>query len=262
MPELPDVEYMLGGFKQYATGKSIDNFNILDSEFVALSPSMVKKSINSSRVKNCERRGKYILIYLDSGFTLVLHMGMTGWVGLYSQTKEIEKHDKFRMVFKAGKEIRYNCPRKLGKIRVVVDKRFNEIQGLNNLGIEPLNDSFTLKVLKFLLQKTNSYMKSFFMDQSYIAGIGNIYADEILFRSKILPRRKTKDLKSQEVKRIYKEIKNVLREAIENYQDIKEEEDILLNRRKKGKKCPTCKKRLEVSKIGSRTTYYCNKCQN
>ncbi len=261
MPELPDVEYMLRGFKDYIIGKSVKDFIILDRKFVKISDRLISAGVVNSKIREVIRKGKYILVFFDSGFTLVLHMGMTGWIDLVSKSKEVKKHDKFRLIFKAGKEIRYNCSRKLGKIRLTLDERFNELSGLNNLGVDALSEAFTCDVLGFLLKKTDSYLKSFFINQSYIAGIGNVYADEILFKSRISPKRKTSSLNRLEVKSLYKNTKRILNKAISNYNSINKNNNLLLNRRKKGQKCPNCNRKLKIEKISGRTTFFCSKCQ-
>jgi len=280
MPELPEVETIRRGLEKEIINKII-------SEVQVKTPILIKRpQVDEfiARLKNVtivatNRRGKYIIIYFDTKEYLVIHLGMSGRL-LYQpekdifleNSKDIEKHNHIFILFKDGSKIIYNDIRKFGKIWLLEEKE--QLHRINSLGFEPLDPSFSIDALQKLLKNNNKNIKSFLMNQKNITGIGNIYANEILFQSGVHPCRKANSLKKDEIKRIYLNIRDILSKAInsggttmidESYLDLNgnkgEYGKSLMVYGKKADICPVCGIPLEVIKIDNRSTFICTNCQ-
>lgn len=261
MPELPDVEHMIRGFKGYVLGKEISEVRVLDQQYIQVSEELLQHQVEGHTVEGVERHGKYVVIPLDSGFSLIFHMGMAGWLGLGPED-ETGKYDKLLMRFSAGRTLHYSCIRKLGAFEVVRDRDFSPLKGLDEMGIEPLSSSFTEDALKRLAAQHKRRMaKSFLMEQSIIAGIGNVYSDEILFQAGIHPETKMDQLSEQELAKLYREIVRLLRWAVNDYEGFGADASLLHNHRQVGQPCPRCGAGIERIKVIGRSAYYCPNCQ-
>src|SRR5665648_1264521 len=220
MPELPEVETIRRGLQEKIKNKQIKDA-VINVDKIVKEPSLGEfiTKIKGKKIKEVDRRGKYIIIYLDSEDKLVVHLGMTGLL-IYPYDNKIKekeinsKHNHLIFTFTDNTQLVFNDVRKFGKIYLV--SNINEIETLSKLGVEPLEDSFTEEVfVQILNKKKNSKIKSFLMKQEFITGLGNIYANEVLHRSKIHPLRLISSLNKEEVKKLHQQIKLVLSEAIE-----------------------------------------------
>jgi formamidopyrimidine-DNA glycosylase len=259
MPELPDVENVVNKIKPYVVGKVFKDVEILDPLLLQTSPSKLKKVLIESRVEELERRGKFILFYLAPPRTLILHLRMTGDLLWFPTSKERHLHDRLIFFFEHG-EMRFRDQRRLGKVYLVPERGFSSIKALSTMGPEPLSPSFTFSLFDELLRRKKGKIKSILMDQSFVAGIGNIYGDEILFQAGIRPTRRAENLKGGEKKVLFKKIKEVLWEAVSDYEQLSEKSSWFINWRRKGV-CPRGCGRLERVKIGGRYSYFCPSCQ-
>ena len=181
---------------------------------------------------------------------------MSGEIKFLKKEKNRE-HTRALINLTNGK-ITYISTRMLGKITISEKQKF-----IKNKKLGP--DALKIKQKQFETQikKNNSFIKTFLMNQRKISGIGNIYTDEILFQSKIHPKKQIKKLENKEIKKLYKKIKEVLKQAIKNNaKPEKMPKNYLIKKREKNKKCPKCKSKIKTIKINSRTAYYCPKCQN
>lgn len=263
MPELPEVEHFLSRIKGKVENKKVEKVEVLDEEFIRLDPSAIKSGIEGHKVLACERRGKFIIVSFDSGFSLIFHMGMTGEIRLELKGQPRPKHLKFYLLLNNGEEIRYICIRKLGMVKLVVDKLFFEIKTLNRMGVEPLGGSFTSETLKYLVKKSPiSSIKPFLLDQGKIAGIGNIYADEILFRAKIHPKTKLGHLETTQIRLLHRCIRQTLDKAIRDYGSISGSRFWFINARRPGSECPRCKTAIRHIIVANRRTFFCPQCQH
>ena len=241
MPELPEVETTMRGLKRAVLGLVIkdvwSNLNTKDKrqkESVANTKffTIFRKKIRNRKILSVERRAKNILINISGGYTILVHLKMTGHL-LYGKYKFLKKenrwipdeqgplHDPFNrfvhvvFTFSNGKHLAFSDARKFGKITLLDTKTAHESKHLNNIGPEPLPKSFNLKKLKERLsKKPNGKIKTILMDQSIIAGIGNIYSDEILWRSGIHPERKVSKIEESKFILMLKAIKETLSRGI------------------------------------------------
>ena len=233
MPELSEVETTVRGLKKTITGLIIKEVwtdlntkdkrqkeNVANIEYFRV----FKKEITNRKILSVERRAKNILINLDNGpakdgvnKTILVHLKMTGHL-LYGNYKKdpVNRFIHFIITFDNGKKLFFSDMRKFGKITLLDTKTAHDSKHLNNIGPEPLEKQFT--IINFKLQiskKPNGKIKTVLMDQSIIAGIGNIYSDEILWRAGVHPERKISKLKNNEIKLIFQAIKETLTKGID-----------------------------------------------
>lgn len=267
MPELPEVETIVQQLNKKVLHKKIVKVEILDSSFV---DSKVK-NIAPAVIKKIWRRAKYILFELEPNFLLV-HLGMTGHFhyvpkGKEAELKSCEKFIMFKFYLNDGSLLTHNSVRKFGQIKVLDKEKLQ--QKLSSLGVEPLGKEFTLELfIEMLAKKKKANLKTLLMDQNFIAGIGNIYAQEALYHASISPLRKGGDLSGSEIKKLYSSIRKLLEAAIEHhgttvesYVHIEGSGGYQKYLTVYGKK--QCPQGHPVKKItlGGRGTYYCSKCQ-
>ena len=230
-------------------------------------------------IQNINRRAKLIIINLSSGYSLLIHLKLTGQLIFQDNNKKksVNKPDKYtRLVynFSDSSQLFHNDLRKFGYVKVVPTKELeNFLKKEENYGPEPLSKNFTLKLFKKLLSlRPNSKIKPLLMNQSVIAGIGNLYSDEILFESGVRPDRLVKDLKTNEVKKIFQNIKKILKKAIQckgssvnNYLDVKGQKggynNFIKVYRREGKLCYKCGTEIIQKRINGRSAHFCPHCQ-
>ncbi len=282
MPELPEVETIRRDLQEKLKDKQIKDVIVNISKIIK-KPSLeefIAKSKNK-KIKEIYRRGKYIIIYLNSEDKLIIHLGMTGLlIYPYNENSEeiIEgkiktKHNHLIFTFKDDTQLVFNDVRRFGKIFLV--SNIGEVESIAKLGIEPLEDCFTEEVfIQILNKKKNSKIKSFLMKQAFITGLGNIYANEVLCRSNIHPLRLISSLNKTEVQNLYQQIKLVLGEAImlrgstvadEAYRDTDGEKGKFAKKlqvyAREGEPCMKCGHSIEVIRIEGRSSFFCSQCQ-
>lgn len=185
---------------------------------------------------------------------------MTGNLLITAPKAEAAPHTRLVIRLDGDKELRFVDPRRLGVLYVVRDMEFQEIPGLQRMGPEPLSGDFTFEVFNARLHNRTAKIKSLLMDQHFIAGIGNIYGDEILFQSRIKPSRKACDLTGEEIRRLYDKIRYVLKNACEHNADLSGMHNWFVHGRSKGY-CVNCKAKLKRVRVQGRYSYYCARCQ-
>ena len=266
MPELPDVEKFKRYFEKTSLNKKIVEVECKAKRLIKkITFKDFRKKLIGKTFQSCWRRGKFLIVKVkESSEKLVIHFGMTGSLKYVKSEAIKSEKDKFaRLIFKFknGDEFRWLNVRKLGKVYLVKDLK--EIKLLKEMGEEPLKIS-KKEFLELLSKKENRNIKSFLLDQREIAGIGNIYSDEILFRAKINPHRKIKTLNLKEREKLYKAMIEVLKQAIQIqcFEEKFPENLWLIPHRNKDMKCPRNKNhRLKREIIASRAAIYCPKCQ-
>jgi len=264
MPELPEVETIVGQLKKKLVGKKISSLKVITKKMV---DSKIK-TIIGSKVVNVKRRAKSIIIELSGKKFLLVHLRMTGHFHYVAKGKKLDElFEKFvvaKFNFSDGSFLTHNSIRKFGSIKLLSNEQLeNE---LSKLGPEPLEIS--LKKFNELIAGKKGNIKTTIMDQKVIVGIGNIYAQEALYYAGIDPSRKVGDLSSVEMKKLYNQIIKVLKLAIkhhgttiENYAHIEGAGDFQkLLAVYQSKKCPK-KHLLKKISLGGRGTYYCSQCQ-
>ncbi|KRN13386.1 formamidopyrimidine 5-formyluracil 5-hydroxymethyluracil DNA glycosylase [Fructilactobacillus fructivorans] len=219
-----------------------------------------------------DRRGKYLLIRLSDDYTLVSHLRMEGKYDVVPEGTENQKHTYVVFYLNDERELRYNDTRKFGKMNLVKDSQVYDLSGLNKIGPEPTEEDLTFDYLKKQLHKSHRKIKAFLLDQSNIAGIGNIYADETLWLSKIHPEQATNYLSDQEIETLRKNIIKEIQLAIKGhgttvftYKNAFGEEGSFQNHLhvygKKGQPCERCGTPIEKIKVAQRGTSFCPYCQ-
>lgn len=269
MPELPEVETVKETLKKQILGKKIKNIKVLYDGIIATNVEDFKKNIVNQSILDIKRRGKYLIFVLDD-YYLVSHLRMEGKYFIKNNSIPIIKHE--HIIFDLEDcELRYHDTRKFGKMFLVKRDRLYIDTPLSHIGLEPWDESLNSN---YLLEKyrVNIAIKTLLLDQDILTGIGNIYADEILFMSKINPRKKGKDLTEDDCNKIIINARKVLEEAIKmggttirSYTSslgvTGHFQGSLLVHNKEGDKCSCCGSIIKKIKVNGRGTYYCPKCQ-
>jgi len=268
MPELPEVETIVKELAPHITGRRINDITLFwDGIVPNSSASDFRSRVIGQRINGVGRRGKYILFHLSSNEALVIHLRMTGSVLLNSASSD-GRYIRAIIRLDGGTELYFRDPRKLGRMWLEADTP--EI--LDKLGPEPLEAGFTPKVLAERLRGRTAPIKALLLDQTFVAGIGNMYADEALFAAGIHPLRSGGSLSRQEVNRLHHAIRQVLGAAIAhqgasvlNYYrpggDLGTAHFDFKVAHRGGKPCPSCGTPLQRLSIRNRGSYFCPKCQ-
>jgi formamidopyrimidine-DNA glycosylase len=259
MPELPDVET----FKRYldatALGQKIARVCVKNRTVLRrIAPQTIARNLKGRKLRSSRRHGKFLFGQLDKNGSLVFHFGMTGFLKYFKDKAEEPKHTRLRMDFSNGAFLAYVCPRMFGELNHVrdVDRYIKQ----RDLGPDALAVSW--KGFKDRLSGTKSAIKSALMDQKVLAGIGNVYSDEILFQARLHPELKVDRLSERTLKRVYKMMRSVLKQTIRYEADPdRVPRSWLLPQREKGARCPRCGERINRLTINQRSAYLCPNCQ-
>jgi formamidopyrimidine-DNA glycosylase len=272
MPELPEVETIRRDLLPLVLNRTISSVEVLLPRMIRRhrSSKEITDPVIGHKIERLERRGKSLLFYLNED-VLVIHLGMTGQI-LFSAKEHPFEKDKYTHVVilfdKKGDELLFKDIRQFGQMYVVGK---DELEKTLELGPEPLEKDFTLEVLKNIL-RASTKIKPLLMDQKKIAGIGNIYSDEILFEAKIHPLRPASSLSEEEVGRLHKAIQRILKEGIkyrgtsvDNYVDALGQEGSYGKRhhvyRREGEPCLVCGTKIKRITLGGRSAHFCPKEQ-
>tara|TARA_Y100001935_G_scaffold207674_1_gene176981 strand:+ start:98 stop:979 length:882 start_codon:yes stop_codon:yes gene_type:complete len=292
LPELPEVETVRKGLESKLNNFIIHEVEILRPSTIAFPTTNeeFKKGIKNSLIEKWERRGKYLIAnlkktnndlfeknenpsFIDNG-KLIIHLRMTGHFNWFEKIVPPCKHTRVRFFNKNKKELRFIDVRSFGQIWWV-EEALNPkkvIKGLGSLGPEPFSADFNLTYLSKQFSKRTKSVKSALLDQTIIAGIGNIYADESLYEARISPFRKARSIKKKELVKLRESIIQVLKKSIGSggttFSDFRDIEGLNGNYsmqakvyRRNGEKCRNCKNLIERKKIAGRSTHWCRKCQ-
>ena len=272
MPELPEVETIVNDLRYRVEGRRFSDVSLFWPRMV-LKPSAeeFRRCLRGQEIKEITRRGKYLIFRLASGEALVLHMRMTGSLLLRDgKDPDSEPVDYVTAVFTLddGHELIFRDRRKLGTASLLKDE--GEIE--NKLGPEPLGAGFTPALLRERLRNRKAPIKALLCDQKFIAGIGNMYADEALFLSGIHPLRTADSLSDDEIEKLHKAIREVLRTGIANagatFSDYRrpggeqgKQQDAFYAAHRGGQTCYVCATPIERIPVRNRGSYFCPKCQ-
>jgi formamidopyrimidine-DNA glycosylase len=264
MPELPEVEVIVRELKHKIIGEIINDVSVFWEKSWVGDASM---KIFPSLIKNITRKGKYILIHLDNGF-LIAHLRMTGQFIVNGDVTLNTRHLRIILHFKSGKNMLFYDARKFG--RVIFTDSPDDI--LSKTGMDALNERFTSAYLKQICNNRHMGLKRFLLDQSHIAGLGNIYVDESLFQAGLHPERIVDSLQTSEIKKLYSAITVVLRNAIDGMgttiSDYKttgggfgQFQSKLQVYGRSALPCVVCHEPIQKIKINNRGTHFCPQCQ-
>lgn len=257
MPELPDVEIYRQEAEK-AKNSGIESFEIEDKKFIGISKNEFSDKLKGEKVKKTSRHGKYLFLSTSKRKAVVMHFGMTGDLKYLKKSEDAPEYARCSFGFKNKHKLHYISKRKLGHVEFTDNlEDFIKEMELGPDVLEISEDDFVS-----LLREKRSMVKTALTDQSVISGIGNVYADEILFQCKIHPKQKITALTNSDFKRLYKNTRKVLEKAIENNADpSKLPKSYLLPKREEGNNCPKCNGKIEKIKIAGRTGYFCPSCQ-
>lgn len=272
MPELPEVETVKETLKKIVLGKVITGVKINYNNIIEY-PKVddFKKQIINQTIIDMKRRGKWLMFELND-YYLLSHLRMEGRYFYKKKEEEHFKHEHVIFEFNDGTELRYIDTRKFGRMYLLDKDNIENKKPLNELGFEPWDSKLTIDYLEEKYKNKKLPIKTVILDQSIIVGIGNIYADEILFLSRINPLKKASLLDHKELSNIIKYTKIVLDEAIKSggttirsYESSEGvhgrfQQNLLVHNREK-EKCSNCQTDIMKIRVGGRGTYYCPNCQ-
>jgi formamidopyrimidine-DNA glycosylase len=287
MPELPEVETVARQLEPELEGHRIESLEVLDERWSRPAPAAeLSAAVSGRTVEGLGRRGKYLLLALDGGQTLVMHLRMTGNLVLVEGEDVLDpsegrrlyeaerstsvRHLRARFVLDDGREVWFTDPRRFGEAFLIDDSRLDE--RFAKLGLEPLSPEFTAEALGEMAAGRTVPLKSFLLDQSGVAGIGNIYADEALYRARLHPLSPAGSMKPEHLAALRDAIVAALEagidaggSSIDDYRDGRGEKGTMQNEflvhTREGEPCPSCGGEIVRIVVGGRSTYFCPSCQ-
>ena len=271
MPELPEVETTRLGISPHLIGKSVSEV-IIRRKDLRWPISNDLPDIEGTNFTSIERRSKYLLLAMESGATILIHLGMSGSLRIVPQAEDWKKHDHVGITVSGGLQLRYHDPRRFGMILKISTSEIQTHTLLSNLGPEPLSDDFTSLYLRTALHKKSIPIKVAIMDAKVVVGVGNIYASESLFRCGIHPLLPANKLTKPKAEKLITAIREVLSESIAQggttLRDFLKSDgqpgyfqQRLFVYGRKGEPCRICKTIITHRTLAQRATFWCNSCQ-
>jgi len=271
MPELPEVETSRRGIAPHIEGREVERVTVRDGRLRWPVPSNLAQLLEGETLLTVARRGKYLLLQFPQGHVLV-HLGMSGNVRIVSSQEVAVKHDHVDILFAGDKILRLNDPRRFGAV-LWAPGEVAEHELIRHLGPEPLSEDFTLERLYQRSRKRKQAVKAFLMDSRVVVGVGNIYANEALFKAGIRPSKAAGLVSKVSYERLFDEVREVLMRAIEQGGTTLKDfvggdgkpgyfKQELLVYGRAGKPCAVCRKPLKEIRLGQRSTVYCTSCQS
>ena len=285
MPELPEVEAVRSSLAPLICGQKIVKAAVYHEGVIApLSAEQFTSALEGQTITAVNRRGKYLLLSMEEspeestgaekrdGIVLMVHLRMTGQFVCELPEQPLKKHTHIVLSLGNGKEIRFTDVRRFGKMAVFPKDDFSSVRGLALLGPEPLSDDFSPAYFYAKIKEKKMKIKGALLDQEIVAGLGNIYADEVLFVAGILPTRICSSLSRKEVERLCRCIKSILAEAVlhkgTSFRDYVDGEGnkgghqaFLQVYQRDGEPCYVCGRTIQRIKIAGRSSHYCSHCQ-
>lgn len=265
MPELPDVELYKRYLEEHALRQTIERVMVNDARILGDLPAQAFVArLSGNRFEDSRRHGKHLLVRLKKAGWLTLHFGMTGNLVYFKGGADAPRYDRVRFDFQGGCHLAYVNRRMLG--RVGLADGADAFIRAEDLGPDALAPAFDLEAFTRAVEGRRRDVKSVLMDQTLIAGIGNIYADEILFQARLHPKTPVTSLDDRQGAELFRQIKQVLKTAIECGAGAEQflerlPDHYLLPHREKDGKCPRCGGPIASLKAAGRTSYYCPRCQ-
>lgn len=275
MPELPEVQTVVDNLNAIGiAGSTITRASVYWPKTVAgMAPARFRKQIKGLAIREVSRRGKYIVVRLSQGWTLLIHLRMTGRLNWAARATRRGKHEHVVLQMDQTNELRFHDTRKFGRLFLIQTPETI----LAKIGPEPLEASFTRKRLHNMLQGKSRQVKPLLLDQTFIAGLGNIYVDEALWEARIHPRRISSSFTENEIGALHRAIRLVLRRGLKNmgtslgtgkgnFYSVAGRKgrnaDELKVFRRVGEACPRCKTVIERLNVAQRGTHICPLCQS
>jgi len=273
MPELAEVETLMRYLKKNIINEEIISFKQNRGNLrYPLAPKL-RELTEKSSIIDVQRRAKFLNIKLNNNNSIVFHLGMSGKLTVKTKDYTAEKHDHIQIGFANGTQLVFNDARRFGMVYGCKSNEFDHQSFLKNMGVEPLTDKFDASYLAEKLKNKNTPIKTAIMDSKIVVGVGNIYATESLFVSKINPERIAAKLSKKEIEALVRAIKSVLNKAIkaggttlkdfvngDNKPGYFKQELNVYDRA--GKPCYICKESIKKIKQAGRSSFFCSKCQS
>jgi formamidopyrimidine-DNA glycosylase len=259
MPELPDVEIFSRYLNATALNQKIARVSVKNRTVLRhISPQAIARNLKGRKIQSSLRHGKFLFGQLDNNGSAIFHFGMTGCLKYFKNEAEEPKHTRVRMEFSNGSFLSYVCSRMFGEMGYTS----NVHEYIKERGLGPDALAVSWEQFKDRLSDKRSPIKSVLMDQTVLAGIGNVYSDEILFQARVHPQHRVNRLSERTLDKVYKLMKSVLNKTIGYQADpARIPKSWLLRHREKGAKCPRCGKGLHRLTINQRSAYICPNCQ-
>ncbi len=274
MPELPEVETLRRGLEQHLTGRTIGGVRVYVAKMIKGTfpdPDVFGYRLQGARIESVGRRGKHLIIALHSGYYLLLHLNMRGQLLVTPSDTPEAKYLAAAFVLDDGQELRFHDMWTWGEMRLVSREELAAHPALAAMGPEPFSEEWTPRQFsEGLARRPKTAIKTILLDQGLVAGVGNIYADESLYRSGIHPLRPAASLNEAETERLHREIRAVLHEATDgggttsdNYVDAEGRVGRYVPRvyDRNGQPCLSCGRPLTKIRVTGRGTVYCESCQ-
>jgi formamidopyrimidine-DNA glycosylase len=273
MPELPEVETIVADLRPHLVGRTVVRCELLFPTIVRHpEPEVFIDSVVGMRISAVGRRGKYILIRLVDDLVLVVHLGMSGQLRLVDPATPLANHTHVVFDLDDGRQLRYRDPRRFGRLLLGTESALLDARAMPSLGPEPIDPAFGADDLHQRFRNRRALLKAVLLDQSTIAGVGNIYADESLHRARLRPDRIAGSLSKKSIRRLHEALRHSLLVAIQNrgssvdtYRDAWGEfggqQEKLLVYGRAGEPCFTCGRPLSLVRIAGRSSVFCRRCQ-
>ncbi len=275
MPELPEVETIRRQLAPHLEGRMLRSLQVLDRRWCdPAAPEALDDAVRGRRIESMGRRGKYFVVGLEDDVHLVMHLRMTGNLLLIEEADDVPErpHLRARMALDGGRRLLFVDQRRFGTGIVLLGTPGLEEYFASRLGVEPLSPSFTAEALRYLTVGRRAPVKAFLLTQERIAGVGNIYADEALFRSRIHPLRPVGTLKRPKLAALRDAVVASLEAGIDargaTIDDFRHADgargsfqDRFQVHRREGEPCPRCGTPIRKIRAAGRGTYFCPKCQ-
>lgn len=275
MPELPEVEHVVRALRRSVSGSTIIASEVtLPKIILPLAPAEFSRKLKGRRINAVNRRGKYILIELDSGLVLAVHLRMTGQFLVLKTEDDLPRHAHAVFYLEDERRLVFRDQRQFGVIRLATRAALAGLKGIVKLAPEPFSEHFSVAYLRATLARSQRTLKTLLLDQTRVLGLGNIYAAEALFRAGINPFKVASRLSSRRVERLHQAIRDVLRAAVSGNSSsrISLENAAVFSYgeafgkvwqvyEREGKPCFKCGARIRRMAHGGRSTYWCPTCQ-
>lgn len=272
MPELPEVETICRGLRPRLEGRRIAHIDVLERRLRVPVEAGLRARLEGKRILGVGRRAKYILIYLEDQTVWVFHLGMSGKLVHLAQDMPTQKHDHIVIKLDNGRQLRYHDPRRFGLSLAVNEEELPYLPQLRDLGLDPFDRQFDGAYLHSVTRCSERRIRDLLLDQQVVAGVGNIYANEILFRVGIRPTTRSARLTRVKVERIAVATRRVLGDAIRwcgtsfsDYRDANDKFGEFQNHLRvydrEGKRCRVCPSEIKRVALGNRSAFYCPSCQ-
>ena len=272
MPELPEVETVCRSLRPHLLGRTVTRVRVREPRLRVRVNARALEGLVGKRIEAITRTAKYVLLQLSENAVWVFHLGMSGKLICVGKSAPRRKHDHIVADLDDGTELRYHDPRRFGLSLVTRRDECSRLPQLRGLGLDPFDPALTAEYLFGFTRASGRRIRDLLLDQQIIAGLGNIYANEILARSGIRPAKRANRLTRKQVAAMAGNIPDLLRDAIRwcgtsfsDYRDADDKrgefQDHLRVYHREGDKCRACSRVIKRVAIGNRSAFYCPRCQ-